>query len=168
MDSQHFRTLIESLSSTLVSVIKEKIGCIHIHHFQEGIPLFISNPTGKKHGEIFKVKSLSHEFIVLEDDTCIIWDDIKNFNELISILEFLEEMKDGKSKDSFQIEWSISDFEDCATNIEEKTDGRKYPVFDRAKFRLALKILEDHHDYNLGINWNDVEFHLKRYCRIEN
>lgn len=165
MDSKHFRNLYETLTSTIVSVIIEQIGRYHIHTNGKEKSIIIRNPTPEQYAETIKVKMLSSDSIVFEDNTSLGWDKIENFNDLLLILDYIEDWLEIKANESIQIEWNIGDFEDRASEIEESNSGND-PLFDRSKFPLALKILEDHHDYNLGICWDDVDDHLNQYCRF--
>lgn len=165
MNSIHFRNLFDTLSSTIVSVIKEKIGRFNIQTCDTEKSIIILNPTSEKYDETINVKMLSSESIVFEDNTSIVWDGIKNFNDLLLILEYVEEWLKMKANESIQIEWSIYDFEDRASEIEESTKGN-HQLFDRSKFPFALKILEDHHDCNYGISWDNVDDYLDEYCRL--
>jgi len=169
MNSSHFRklfeTLTETLISTIVSVIIEKIDRYHIQISDTEKTIIIQNPTLEKKKETIKVKMLSSDSIVFEDNTSLNWDKIENFYDLLLILEYVEDWLKVKADESIQIVWSIYDFEDRAAEIEENTNANNL-LFDRAKFPIALKILEDYHDYNLGICWDDVDDHLNQYCRI--
>jgi hypothetical protein len=167
MNSIHFRNLFDTLSSTIISVIKEKIAHYNIQTLNTEKSIIILKPSRERYIETKRVKMLSSELILLEDNTPLVWEEIKNFIDLLSILEFVEEWSKMKANESFQIEWNICDFEDRASEIEESTNGENIPLFDRSKFPFALKILEDHHDCNLGISWDDVDDHLNNYCRFK-
>jgi len=162
MNSKHFRNLHESFLNAVIADIKEKIGHSRIQANRPEKPIFISNPKGK-YNERLQVKSFTIESIILQDGMKMYWNKIKSFDDLIYLMEYIEEWFESKSNDSFMICWSLSDIEDCALEIEENTnDG--VPLFDRSKFPFALKMLEDYHDCNLGINWYDIKHHLKKYC----
>jgi len=166
MNSTHFRNLFDTLSSTLVSVIKEKIDRYYIKPAETEKSISILNPANEKYGLPIKISKLSSDSIVLEDNTSIGWEEIKNFNDLLLILEYVEEWLKTKAKESIHIEWSIHDFEDRASAIESRKKGKRI-LFDRSKFSFALKILEHHHDYNNGICWDDVDYHLEEYCKLD-
>jgi hypothetical protein len=165
MNTEHFRNLSEALTSLILSEIKEKIGTFHIPHLNtEGLKITLKPSKQKEHRTVM-VKMLSSELLLIEDNTSVSWAEIRNFDDLLSILEYVEKWEKIKAKDSFKIEWSIHDFEDRASEIESQTNENKL-LFDRSKFSEALKILEDYHDYNLGICWTDVDYHLNEYCRF--
>jgi hypothetical protein len=165
MNSTHFKNLFDTLSSTIISVIKEKIDRCNIQLSENIESINISYQTGEKHFETSKIKILSSELIELENNTSIDWEQIKDFNDLLLILEYVEDWFKMKADESFQIEWSIYDFEDRASEIEERTNDNN-PLFDRSKFPFALRVLEKHYDCNFGVSWDDIDNHLDEYCSI--
>lgn len=166
MNSIHLKTLLDSFESVIKSVLKEKIGNYYIRSSSNIESIGIQIKTDEQHFKIKKIKFLSNNLIEFEDNSSIILDNINNLQDLLSILVYTEEWLILKENESFKIEWSIDDFEDCALRIEEDEEENVLPLFDRSKFPLALRILEDHYDCNLGINWNDIEFYLNHYCKL--
>lgn len=167
MNSTHFKDLFEILSRTILSVIKQKLSRYNIRTSENEEFIFIFNPKSKKCFEPKKIKMFSSELIEFEDNTSVEWEEIKNFNDLLSILEYVENWLKIKANEFIQIEWSIYDFEDRAKEMEENENGETNQLYDRSKFPFALKIFEEQHDYNLGLCWADVDFHLNEYCKLD-
>jgi hypothetical protein len=80
------------------------------------------------------------------------------------------------------IVWRIGDFESRALEIEARNDPdfddevdmydseapKPKPMFDRSKFSEALGQMNRHHDANLGITWDTIDYYLNEYCKINN
>lgn len=164
MDSIHLKKLSDSLASLILFEIKEKIAGYYNITKNEKTLITLSTII-EKYGKQINVKIISSEFIKLENDESITWEEIRNINDLLIILEFLEKKKKTKKNNSIFIEWSICDFETRASEIEERENVRNI-LFDRSRFSFALKILEDRHDCNFGINWHDLDDILFEFCCI--
>lgn len=67
--------------------------------------------------------------------------------------------------DQITITWSVEDFEDRAAEIEKENEV-EIPMYDRTKFRKALRHMFEHHDCNTGITWGDVDYCLDAFCRL--
>lgn len=67
--------------------------------------------------------------------------------------------------DEITITWSVDDFEQRATELEEDAETI-FPLYDRTKFLPALKAMLHKHDYNIGIAWSEVEYYLNTMCLL--
>jgi hypothetical protein len=165
MNSLHFRNLFEALSTTLISVIKEKIGEHKIENKDNDKYLLLENPINTNIREQVKVVTLCSECLILSNETSLKWEEIKNFENLLKCLEYIEYWKKKKSDEFISIKWGIMDFECRASEIENATFEPSLK-FDRSKFPFALKVLENRHDCNFGITWHDVDDILYEFCKI--
>jgi len=142
--------------SSLMRIIKEKIG-YRVININSNNSLFLDQK---------KIKSLSCDSIILEDESSLLWDDVSNINDLVSILIWLEDWLKAEELNWISIRWSIYDFEDVAKEKEESENLEIGAIYDRSKFLFALKVLEEHHDCNYGITWTDIKSHLDEYCKL--
>ena len=60
--------------------------------------------------------------------------------------------------------WHIDDFEQQAQVAEEPTG---LMLFDRTKFQEVLESMIQHHDCNIGITWDTIDFYLDEYCLLK-
>jgi len=165
MDSTHFKNLFDTLNQSLVKVIKEKIGRHNIWPLEAEVPLLIFNPINGVEKKLRKIKKLTSESVLFNDDITLDLTEINDFNDLILILKYIEDWLEKRKTESIQIEWSIQDFEERATEIEEREN--KQILYDRAKFQFALKMLKKHHDCNWGITWDHIDINLNEYCTLD-
>ena len=90
-----------------------------------------------------------------------------------TILKTEENAYMGKDKITFQDQDNrviytfrkVEDFENRAAKIEEENEVET-PMYDRTKFRKALRHIFEHHDCNNGITWSDVDYCLDAFCRL--
>jgi hypothetical protein len=127
--------------------------------------LFQINTNDSKSIDSLKIKRISQEYIMTLDGETIDYEEIKDVRLLLWILAYTEKWQNKKSNDFIQIEWGIIDFESRASNLEEKY-GNSRVIYDRSKFSFGLKMLEEMHDYSLGICWGDIDYILNEYCRL--
>ena len=165
MESIHFKNLYNSLTITLISVIKEKIGRSIIDINYKDKLLLHDSPVHTDIKNPIKVKHLSSEYLTFSDETSLEWEKIQKFEDLLKCLEFIEYHEKKRSDEFISIQWGVIDFERRASELEEVLSDTELK-FDRSQFPYALKVLEDRHDCNLGITWNDVDEILYEFCKL--
>ena len=107
---------------------------------------------------------MTSECLTLSDETSLEWEKIQNFQDLLKCLEFIECQEERRHNEFISIKWGIVDFESRASELEENSTDTEIK-FNRTKFPYALKILEERHDCNFGITWNDVDDVLYEFCK---
>jgi hypothetical protein len=156
--------MLNDLNETVLFNIKEIVN-------KKAIYISDSNPLILKYTEnnsnnLFSVSKISSVSIFNKNNDEVYFEDIKDIRILLSILKYLESLKQQQKDDFIQIEWGIIDFETRALEIEQDSKiNRK--IFERSKFAQGLKILEDMHDCNFGISWDDIDYVLENYCKFE-
>ena len=128
----------DKLVSSLLRIVKEKIG-YRVFNIDNSNSLFL----GKK-----KIKSLSCDSIIFEDESSLLLDNVSDIYDLVSILIWLEDWIKAEELNWISIRWSIYDFEDVAADNEERENVQIGSIYDRSKFLFALKMLDKHHDCN--------------------
>lgn len=63
------------------------------------------------------------------------------------------------------IRWDIEDFEDVAKIKTNEEDWDQY--YNKEMFGSALDEMIQHHDAEIGINRQTVEYYLDTYCKIK-
>ncbi|MFO7656171.1 MAG: hypothetical protein R6W78_03825 [Bacteroidales bacterium] len=150
MNSTYIKTLYDSLENLTKSVIKDKIGKYHIKSSGNIDSIYITQ-FELDHFNSKKIEMITSESIEFDDKTSIPLEHIRNISDLLSILEYVEKWLKFKEDESILIQWSISDFEDCASEIEEEIDGKKFPIFNRSKFPQALNSTLVNRHYNISL-----------------
>jgi hypothetical protein len=68
------------------------------------------------------------------------------------------------------IKWSVEDFESRANELEEfyieNDPNTVLPIYERAVFEDELESMIQHHDCNLGITWDTIDYYLDTYCKL--
>jgi hypothetical protein len=90
------------------------------------------------------------------------------FNDLLALIAKANQTNE--DPDTITITWSIEDFESKAVeneeNEQEEGQDERPILYDRSKFSLALKKMENFYDCNNGITWESVDWYLNEYCQI--
>lgn len=165
MESVHFKNLFNSLLTTLVSVIKEKLVGFNIEFSNNEKLLLLESHINTDIKNPITVVQMNSECLTLSDGTSLEWEKIQNFQDLLRCLEFIECQEERRHSEFISIKWGIVDFESRASELEENSLDTELR-FNRTRFPYALRILEDRHDCNLGITWNDVDDVLYEFCKL--
>ena len=164
MESVHFRSLHNSLLNSLISVIKEKLGVFKIETDNQDKPLLIESYVDTDIKKTVRVIQMDSGCLTLSDETSLKWEKIQNFQDLLKCLDFIEYQEKKRNNEFIFIKWGIVDFESRASELEENLSDTELK-FNRTKFPYALRILEERHDCNFGITWNDVDDVLYEFCK---
>lgn len=165
MESLHFKNLFNSLITNMISVIKEKLGESKIELNSNENSLLLERNFNTNIKKPIKVVHINSEYLTLSDGTSLEWEKIPNFEDLLKCLEFIEYREKKIASEFISIKWGIIDFESRASELEEDSSDTELK-FDRLRFPHALRILEERHDCNFGITWNDVDDVLYEFCKV--
>jgi hypothetical protein len=166
MNSTNFKYILDALSNTIITSIKEKMNILYCLSCNTEKSLLIKNPSSTNISELIKVKEITTDSLLLENDVLIKINKVNEINDLIKILKYVEDCLEVNKAETISIEWSILDFENRALLIESKTNINN-KLFDRTKFPYALKMLKKHHDCNYGITWDKIDSNLEEYCTFD-
>jgi hypothetical protein len=164
MNSLHFKPLCETLSNTLIAVIKDLIGSREIEINEHEKKLQLIDRMSILDKKQINVQHLCYDYITLSDTTRLKWEEGQNFENLLKCLEYLEYLEEKHADDHFSIKWGLIDFENRAVEIESDLADKSFH-FNRSKFPFALKVLEERHDCNYGTTWQDVDEVLYEFCK---
>ena len=79
----------------------------------------------------------------------------------------IHNQKEGVNKGlptTISITWSLEDIKQRANEI--MMDENPYVKFDETKYPEVLRLLEEKHDANIGINWDVIDMYLIQYAKI--
>lgn len=79
-------------------------------------------------------------------------------DKIIEMKNRLEELEDHLKN---SIHWGINDFESRANHLEEL---HECIIYDRTKFKKALKSMINKHNQNVGISISTIDFWLNSFC----
>lgn len=78
---------------------------------------------------------------------------------MMQVIEFVEEKYVPRNK---SITWNVEDFKMRAKQ-KEQSNWKK--VYDKSKFKEALKMMIHSHDAEIGITWDTLDYWLDEHCK---